>query len=186
MGSRRTATATPTEVRRLPSNVDWLTGAPLEKTTPKIVVREYDRTRPREARRPIPCAIHTSAMDPDCGVREKGTGANPERIGGRAFAGQFSRYMNGVQPRVVMEEQRHWLHWWDVEYVYRRMVARLGQPTVDLAVAYWRDNASMVELRRMAGQNQRAINQKLALAKKMADSYFNYRLTRSKRSPSAR
>jgi len=125
---------------------------------------DVDESRPADAQEPIPTAIHSSRVE-----------GHHESLGSRAWSYAFARYMMSVLPRIVAEERRMWLQWWEIDYVAGRIRKRLGAEMLDVTLAVLRDGASVATVATDFQHSQPWVRQCLYSVCTMAESYFRHR-----------
>lgn len=112
-----------------------------------------------DARRPIPSRINT----------RRETAVGPD------WAPEFARYMSPILPRIVAEERRIWLRWWDNEYVRGRLMKRLGANTVLAALACLRDGGDANDVASEFERSPEWVRRQISLVVTLAATYFQQR-----------
>ena len=112
---------------------DRLTGEPLRRETPKLVIRDYHEFRPPDARQPLPLKLHV-LQDETVDSHEKRLG---QFAGGMRWSPAFGEYIgNEVSPQEAkLATNYHWQQWWKSDYLTRYVVARMGLETVRMLFA---------------------------------------------------
>jgi hypothetical protein len=146
------------------ANTDMLTGNYLRDDLPRWYL-DGDMSRPEAAREAIPSRIHT--RDVEYGG-----------LGGHRYASAFERYMMPVLPRLVAEEKRMWICWWEIEYVYNRVRKHLGQEALDVALAVFRDGGAISWVAREFGHSDTWVNYRIRRVILLAETYFQHRSQR--------
>jgi hypothetical protein len=153
------------------ANTDMLTGAYLDPTLPRWYL-DGDNSRPEAARVAIPSRIHT--RDVEFGG-----------LGGHRYASAFEKYMLPVLPRIVAEEKRQWICWWEIEYVYNRVRIHLGQEALDVALASLKDGNSLTWVAKEYHHSFEWVNRKTYQVTLLAETYFTHRSSRGPRTQRA-
>lgn len=118
-----------------------------------------DESRPEEARQPIPTAINSSR----------------ETAVGRDWTPEFARYIANALPRIIAEEQRMWLRWYDIAYVVERLRKRLGHEAVEVTLAVVRDCRETREVATAWQHSDGWVRAHLNRVCTLAETYFTHR-----------
>ena len=108
---------------------DRLTGEPLRRETPKLVIRDHYPARTE----PLPLKLHVLQDETvDSHARRLGQFA-----GGMRWSPEMGEYLgNEVSPlEATLAANYHWQQWWESTYLVRYVVSRMGLPTVQMLFA---------------------------------------------------
>jgi hypothetical protein len=101
----------------------------------------------------------------------EGKDATPDRLGGCAYAPEFTRYIKDSLPRWVAE-QRGDAAWWDVSYVKGRLYARFGKQVTDAAVMIWRDERTVAQAAEAVSMKPIKLSSELNLLVRLVPFYW--------------
>lgn len=119
---------------------DRLTGEPLRRETPKLVIRDHYRTRTE----PLPLKLHVLQDETiDSHARRLGQFA-----GGMRWSPEFGEYLGNETTALetALASNYHWQRWWESAYLTRSVAARIGLAAFHLLLAFracGRDYAAM-------------------------------------------
>lgn len=152
--------------RKTVLNTDVLTGDYLDPAHVHFFKRmpDVDESRPEPARQPIPYTLHSAR----------------ETAVGKDWSPAFSRYMAPVLPRLIAEERRMWVCWWDVEYVVGRLVKYLGKETVSATILVLRDDWSVRQVAHHVSRSDAWVCRQITITLAWAETYFTHKANRQR------